>query len=274
MSALVAVTASAAAPASPLAAGQAPEAAASSPPAVAAPPVAVPGLFPDRGDESFTEAIEVSVVNVDVVVRDKAGKQVAGLTRDDFALLVDGQKVDVTNFYALGGAGGRQPPATSAAGAASPPVPAGADAGSVAKRERLDLVIYVDNANLHPFDRNRILKQLRTLLRTLGPEDQFLLVTHDMGMGLSVRHGFRESASTLGPALDKLEKEMAGGISKDLAQRQAMDDIQRLGCRQVNAAESVAQGYADGVLAEVKMTYASLYHLLGSLGGQCRRPLR
>jgi hypothetical protein len=148
----------------PLAIGQPPQAVAPAP--AVAPPAAVAGLFPDRADESFVESIEVSVVSIDVVVRDGSGKQATGLTRDDFALFVDGQKVAVTNFYALGNAGAQQPAETPAAGTAA----AAAEAGSEPKRERLNLVIYVDNANLHPFDRNRILKQLRSFLQhTLGP---------------------------------------------------------------------------------------------------------
>jgi VWFA-related protein len=268
--ALVAPSAAAAAPASPPAAGQASKAPASLAPAGAAPPAAsapapVSGLFPERVDESFVESIEVSVVSIDVVVRDKSGKQVTGLTRDDFALFVDGQKVDISNFYALGGGAG-QPAALAAAGTAAPaPVPA-ADVGSLPKRERLNLVIFVDNANLHPFDRNRILKQLRAFLQqTLGPEDQVLLVAHDRG--LQVRHAFRDSPSTLGAALDKLEKEAASGLNLDLATRQTMELIQQLGCNRRDEAQSVARAHADTVFADVKMTYASLYHLLESLGG-------
>ncbi|HXO39998.1 MAG TPA: VWA domain-containing protein [Thermoanaerobaculia bacterium] len=238
----------------PLAVGQQSQAGAPAP--AGAPPAAVPGLFPERADDSFVESIEVSVVSIDVVVRDRSGKQATGLTRDDFALFVDGQKVEITNFYALGN-GARQPAETPAAAA---------DAGSVPKRERLNLVIYVDNANLHPFDRNRILKQLRSFLEhTLGPEDQVLLVTHDLG--LQVRHAFRDSPGTLGAALDKLEKETARGVNQDLATRQTMEQIQQLGCRQIDSAQAMARAYADAVFAEVKMTYASLYHLLESLGG-------
>jgi VWFA-related protein len=223
----------------------------------------VPGLFPAGADESFVESIEVSVVSIDVVVRDKSGKQVTGLTGDDFRLLVDGQKVAISNFYAVG-AGQPSSSLTAGRAAARAPSPAGG-AGSLPKRERLSLVIYVDNANLHPFDRNRILKQLRVVLQTLGPEDQVLLVTHDLG--LQVRHGFSESLGTLGPALDKLEKDAARGINQDLATRQTMEQIQQLGCRQVDAAGSIARAHADAVFAEVKMTYANLRHLLRSLGG-------
>lgn len=255
--------------------GQASDGAPASPPATAsAPPPAAaparsPGSFPGSvGDGPFAESIEVHVVSIDVVVRDKSGKQVSGLARDDFALFVDGKKVDVANFYTLsepaaGGGAARQ--AAPAAGAAAPGAAPG-EAEGPATRERLSLVIYVDNANLHPFDRNRILKQLRAFLqKTVRPDDQVLLVTHDLG--LHVRHAFRDSQSTLGPALEKLDKESARGLNIDLSTRQAMEQITDLGCARLDEAEAVARGHAEAIFAEVKMTYADLHHLLESLGG-------
>jgi VWFA-related protein len=207
------------------------------------------------------------VVSIDVVVRDKAGKQATGLTRDDFALLVDGKKVEITNFYALAGGGARQPqqPRQPPAGAAAPG-PADGEGESLPKRERLNLVIYVDNANLRPFDRNRILKQVRAFLKqTLGPDDQVLLVSHDPG--LHVRHAFRDSPGALAPALDKLEKESARGINTDLATQQAMEQIKSFRCSDRDQAQAIARAHADAIFADVKVTYANLHHLLESLGG-------
>ncbi|MBV8202550.1 MAG: VWA domain-containing protein, partial [Acidobacteria bacterium] len=220
-----------------------------------------------QGDESFVEAIEVSVVNIDVVVHDKAGKQVNGLTRNDFALQVDGTPVEITNFYALAGGGARQQPVQNPPGAAAPAAaPAAAEGDSQPKRERLNLVIYVDNANLRPFDRNRILKQVRAFLKqTLGPEDQVLLVSNDPG--LRVHHGFRDSPSTLEPALDKLENESAKGLNSDIATRQVMEQIKSIRCSDKDQAQAIARAHADAVFADAKLTYASLHHLLESLGG-------
>ncbi len=41
----------------------------------------------------FSETIEVRVINVDVVVTDKKGQPVTGLTRNDFDLYQNGQRV-------------------------------------------------------------------------------------------------------------------------------------------------------------------------------------
>jgi VWFA-related protein len=47
------------------------------------------------------EKIDVSVVNVDVTVTDRAGNPVRGLTRDDFEVYEDGKPQKITNFYAV-----------------------------------------------------------------------------------------------------------------------------------------------------------------------------
>ena len=67
-----------------------------------------PGLAPAQApapegpsEETFFESIDVSVVNVDVVVIDKSGRRITGLSRDDFELREDGKPVEITNFFAV-----------------------------------------------------------------------------------------------------------------------------------------------------------------------------
>jgi VWFA-related protein len=124
----------------------------------------------------------------------------------------------------------------------------------------------VDNFNLRHFDRNRVLKQLRSFVQNrLGPEDRVLLVSHDPG--LHVRHAFRDSPAALGAALDKLEKESAQGLNSDLAMRQTLEQIKQTPCSRIEEAKAIARSHAEAVFAGVKMTYANLHHLLESLGG-------
>src|SRR5437660_1687862 len=44
------------------------------------------------------ETIEVSLVNIDVFVKDQSGKQVHGLTKDDFEVYENGLRQPITNF--------------------------------------------------------------------------------------------------------------------------------------------------------------------------------
>jgi VWFA-related protein len=182
---------------------------------------------------------------------------------------VDGKPAEITNFYALGGAtagqGAAAPKAAAGAPAAAGAAPA-ALAADTPKRERLSLVVFVDNVNTRPFDRNRVVKQLRPFIeKTLGPDDQLLIVTHDLG--LHVSHPFHESLSALGPELDKLEKDSGLGLTQDIETEQTLEQIKSLGCSRIDEANSIAQAHAEQILAELKVTYASLHHLLESLGG-------
>jgi VWFA-related protein len=165
----------------------------------------------DPGVGAFAESVEVTVVNIDVVVRDRSGEQVPGLTRDDFALFVDGKKVAITNFS--GPAAAARPASGPASGHSPrrppglPPEAPGAAAG-ISDRQRLYLVVCVDSTDLQPFERNRRLEQVRRFVRqSLLPDDQVMLVTFELGF--HVRHPFRKSSSALGPELD----EMARSIS-------------------------------------------------------------
>lgn len=54
-------------------------------------------------DRLFGETVDVRVVNVDVIVTDKYGQPVYGLSREDFEVLEDGEPQEITNFYRVEG---------------------------------------------------------------------------------------------------------------------------------------------------------------------------
>jgi hypothetical protein len=98
--------------------------------------------------EVFLDRVEVDVVNLEVVVTDRRGNPIRGLTRDDFVVLEDGKPVELTNFYAIEGArrevAAEQP-------AALPGVAAPADADPLPMllpEQRLNLALVIDNANV------------------------------------------------------------------------------------------------------------------------------
>ena len=50
------------------------------------------------GGLGFVDEVDVRVVNVDVFVRDGAGRPIKDLGREDFRLLQDGKEVPISNF--------------------------------------------------------------------------------------------------------------------------------------------------------------------------------
>lgn len=121
-----------------------------------APPLAVllaAGLAA-QPDETFVDTIDVQVVEVDAVVTDRRGRPVSGLKREDFELLVDGELVEIASFYEANVVGER-PDRGNDQLESSQGAPARAN-------EQFTVALYLDDANLLPSHRTRLLRRLVT----------------------------------------------------------------------------------------------------------------
>ena len=106
--------------------------------------------------QPFVDSVDVQVVEVDVTVSDRKGRPVKGLKREDFELYVDGQPVEITNFFESAifvdrptGNRKRERPVVRAAAASG-----NADPGP------LTVVFYLDDPNIFPSHRTRLLRRL------------------------------------------------------------------------------------------------------------------
>jgi VWFA-related protein len=140
-------------------------------------------LVPTRSFEvapEFHDRVEVHLGSVDVTVLDKkTGHAVSGLTREAFALVVDDQPLEISNFSAYG-AGGSSISITDtrapAEAAPEPPPP------TPVPRPQL-FVFFIDNENLSRFNRNIVLDRLETFVAEhVYPPHRGLVVTNNMGL--------------------------------------------------------------------------------------------
>ena len=106
-------------------------------------------------DSTFFETLDVMLINVEVFVTDKKGNPITDLEREDFELYVDRRPIAITNFYAVDAGEPSLPqeaPESAMAETVEPapsvPVPA------IPENQRLHLVVYVDNFNIRPLNRN------------------------------------------------------------------------------------------------------------------------
>ena len=151
-----------------------------------------PYSWAQEQEGAFIETMDVNLVNVDVYVTDKKGKRVQGLTAEDFEIFEDGRPVTITNFYAM--AEGRPAvetvPTMERPEVDLPPSQPEAAAPTIPDEQRLHLIVYIDNLHIRPFNRNKVLSQVRTFLRTKMKQDsQTMLVTFERA--LKVRLGVR-----------------------------------------------------------------------------------
>jgi VWFA-related protein len=144
----------------------------------------------------FGTSVEVRVVNVDVVVTDKAGNRVTGLTKDDFEITEDGKGQKITNFYE-GVAAAAKPALSVAEGAAVTTLPA-------TPRPRR-FVIFIDNESMHPAVRTRFFSGVRKFVEEhVRSGDQTSLVSWSRS-GLQIAAPLTEEKSVLLAAINAVE---------------------------------------------------------------------
>jgi VWFA-related protein len=219
---------------------------------------------PRSVEDMFFDVVDVKLVNLLVWVTDKDGEPVTGLKREDFEVFEDGQPVEVTNFFAV--ERGRPTAESAAALEQAPEVPGGPPMVHIPLPEdqRLYLVVYVDNFNLAPANRNRVLNRLQGFLYgKLGPEDQVMLISYDRS--LHIRQPFTTDAGLIMAALEEVKG--LGGLQVDRAasRRRALEEIEEVDWG--GAAISAARSHAELVYTEMDFTIQALSDLMQALSG-------
>ncbi|MCP3958589.1 MAG: VWA domain-containing protein [bacterium] len=187
-----------------------------------------------QGDSGlFFDTVDVYVVNVEVLVTDKEGNPATGLTRDDFEIYEDGKLVELSNFFAVEG---RQS-VLAGESAESAPAPA---------TQRLNLVVFIDNLNMRPENRNPVFKNLRSYLEEqLDSRDRVMLVV--LNDTVRVAQSFTNDVNLLLQTLDRLEKQAGSGIRLSAERAMLQRQIQNadLPPNPGNTASPIQVGLAD-----------------------------
>jgi VWFA-related protein len=180
------------------------QAARSQPPQVAPPDVPV-----------FEEAIDVRVVNVEVVVTDADGKQVRGLGPADFRLLIDGREVDLDYFSEI--ADGQAAPAAAPGGPAAPVSPAEPVGRSY--------LVFIDDSFSIASPRNGVLERMAADLALLGPADRMAVLAFD-GERIDVLSPWSADRSALAQALRAACGRPARGNQMVSTRRSMANDVE------------------------------------------------
>lgn len=223
-----------------------------------------------EAESFFVDVVNVSVVNVDVFVTDKKGNRINDLKREDFEVFEDGRPVAITNFYAVkdGRAVTPQPapaPAPAAGEPAAPSLP-GEDLNAVQTPEdqRLRLVVYIDNFNIRPFNRNRVMRELRAFIGSkLSKEDQMMLVSYDRS--LHVRRTFTSDPHLIATALLELEKVSGHAVHHDSDRRDVLRQIED--SESVTEATMYARSYSQAAFNDLSFSVDALKDIVDSLAG-------
>lgn len=208
------------------------------PPAAAQPRATEPGVF--------GEVIDVRVVNLEVVVTDRQGNRVPGLSPEDFELTVDGKAVPIDYFTEI--VSGRAVERPGAAGEEVRGVPQLEPGAAVPRR----VLVFIDDSFSRKNERDGVLESLYEQLQFLGPEDRIAVVAYD-GERLDMLSTWAPRGTQIERALRRAQTRPTYGLSweaelrsYDFRQRNLEDEFFSIG--DPTAASSLTQTQEQAVL--------------------------
>jgi len=234
------------------------------------------------GGLTFVDEVALTIANLVVYVTDKKGRAVTTLTKDDFEIFQDGDPKQISNFKLytsevvrseLGVTTGLDIPEAS-------PIP---DATAAGGPQPVHLVLYIDNQNLDPLDRNRVLSQTRDFVRTsLHPPAQMMVVAYQRSF--EVLQEFTSEPSDVMKALRLVRTYTGGRTERDSSRQDIVDRIQRLeserragssrsgagnqsGGTEWNQIYNMIDNYAKESVNDLQFTLDSLRQIITSLTG-------
>jgi VWFA-related protein len=216
---------------------------------------------PSGTTTQYVEHIDVRVIGVDVVVTDKKGNSITGLTKDDFQIFENGLEKPISNFYVIEGKPATQAIAVPAPGAPAPPV---APKEEISEQLRRRIILYIDNLSLAPFNRNRVFKQMKEFVKdVMRPGDEAMVATYNRS--LKVRAPFTRDPVQIQQTLDAIAGESALGIANRSESKDVMDRIRD--ATSYDDAVASARSYASSVDHDLRQSVESINGLLTTLAG-------
>lgn len=216
--------------------------------------------------EIFVDRVDVNVVNVDVFVTDKKGNRITDLTAEDFEIYENGKPMKISNFYRVEeGRRLRLPlPAPEPRMSEGEPALEEPEVDEVPEDQRLHLVVYVDNFNIRPINRNRVLGDLRRfLLEKLDRDDRIMLISYDRST--KIEQPFTSDIRLVAQKTFDLEKRTGSAVMRDSERDQAIELIDD--ARSPFEAISHARMYAQSVENDLTFTLRALKEITDSLAG-------
>jgi len=216
--------------------------------------------------------VEVTVTNIDVIVRHKDGGSITGLQPKNFEVYEDGILKKLTNFYevnklqALG-----FPLKEDGTMPAEPQL-----FSSLPEQVQNRIIFFFDNGHLHPVSRNRVAKKLEAFITKNfgnGKANQGMVVFLDRR--LNIVQSFTSDASSLSSAIGDIRDR----TSDALLRRRAWDDVQQEITRiasqtsvlddndQFQQSVAYAHGFVEEELNQLNFSLQSLEALGNYLSG-------
>ncbi len=204
------------------------------------------------------ERVEVHITNVEVVVTDSKGNRVTDLKKEDFDVFQDGVPQPVANFYAVGGGRVTFGDGTSVA----------LDAPDAEKQLPPEIkarfVLFVDNLNIQPQNRNRMFGRLKEFIaQNVGPRAEAELITYNRS--LKTKRKFTSDGTEIVAGLEEIERETGGGTTTVGERRDALQRINE--SKSAEEGLSIARQYARALRNDMQFDTDAIKQTINALAG-------
>lgn len=214
-----------------------------------------PVLLAQEPTSTFTEVLDVEVINVEVYVTNRKGEPITGLSANDFRLYEDGEAVEITNFYAVENGqvaheGLSLPPLT-------PPTEGEQQLAPLPDDQKLHAVLFIDGVNISPRLRNKVILDLIPFVENeMQAGDRAMIVSH--GAALEVVQGFTDDRTLLKTKLEELAARSSLGAALATVERNNI--LRDIASAQLPVAGQ-SQSFADDgsiALSEAQSIYSAI----------------
>jgi VWFA-related protein len=235
------------------------------------------------GGLAFVDEVQVTVVNLDVFVRDREGRPVIGLSEEDFRLRQDGTQRNLSHFAAYTQEviseimAAREDEAMSGLSAGPAGVASEEAEGSADLIQPVHIVLYVDNENIRPFDRNRVLSQVRRFIsEVMQPHVQVMVIS--VQRSPKIVQPFTDDPRAVKDALKSLTRVYGARTDADRNRGRIINDMQSVAESAPNQGARADQNeaiylqdkirsYADEMAMELNYSLNSMREVLTTLAG-------
>jgi VWFA-related protein len=231
------------------------------------------------GGLAFIDEVELTVVSIDVFVTDKKGSAITDLEADDFVVFQDGRQRQLSHFalYTEEVISRIVQSAEDELSAMPLPTPEAPPAEPVttmrAEVKPAYIVLFIDNENLRPMDRNRVLGQIRRFLKeVMYPHVQVMVVTYQRS--LKVEQPFTNNSKEITDALRVVRGTNATRGTQDTERKKILRDfasLEQQGTRGTEQDRIEFEGrirsYADVIENELDFAINAVREITATLSG-------
>lgn len=223
---------------------------------------------------SIGETIDVSIINVDVVVTDKRGNRVRGLKKEDFEILENTKRQAISNFAEYSSE-------AAIAGAVTADVPQNIES---APRQQRTVVLFVEQMQLVDFEAKRMVDSIRELLeKSIEPGDAVSVVmwTRSTDVHLAytgdqseieknLQRVFQFTTAPTYDATSSLREDVAATreFEAEVTRRAAAAGMRTVVLDPTTAGDAAASLQATQALTEMKRRVAAINATINSMAGR------